>query len=53
MPLLDFKMPMTKLLRGFRTPVPVGQPRPYLVNFWPNFDKSPGGGDQLKSIGHI
>ena len=22
-------------------PVPVGQPRPYLVKFWPNFAKSP------------
>ena len=22
-------------------PVPAGQPRPYLVNFWPNFAKSP------------
>ena len=23
------------------TPVPTGQPRPYLVNLWPNFAKSP------------
>ena len=22
-----------------RLPVPVGQPRPYLVNLWPNFAK--------------
>ena len=22
-------------------PVPAGQPRPYLVNFWPNYAKSP------------
>ena len=22
-------------------PVPAGQPRPYLVNWWPNFAKSP------------
>ena len=22
-------------------PVPAGQPRPYLVNFWPKFAKSP------------
>ena len=22
-------------------PVPAGQPRPYLVNLWPNFAKSP------------
>ena len=37
--------PVTEILKGVLDsgcpPVPVTQPRPYLVNFWPNFVKSP------------
>ena len=31
---------VTKLVRGFQTPVPAGQRRPYLVSFWPNLAKA-------------
>ena len=39
---LDFEIAVVQQTRAHdRTFVPAGQPRPYLVNFWPIFAKSP------------